>query len=340
MADTRPKLVRIESDSSVREGLDSDEESSFLSGRKLGDGSRHSFELSQDYGSDNQKFIQYIKKLVERISPVKRTTIIRPKGSPPFNGMTYAQLAEHIISLRIEQIQRKGRDLVMKLFMHPRNFNIFNEPVDPVAQNIPHYPDIVKHPMDLGTIKSRLSSAYYQSFDECVSDIRLVFNNAVLFNGRASFVGRLAEELLNDFELELAKLQESNSKDVSILLQSNVLLYPDTYFDVCVCRFHVARSTPVTTATMARSVSSVANNVNASRMPASTAKENPAIRRLRSMRCTISREMRSTSGVRSVTPIFPLTLDNTPVRTPRRSYAYTNVIYSSVDMMRRVLSRG
>ena len=37
----------------------------------------------------------------------------------------------------------------------------FNEPVDPVDRDIPHYHLVVKSPMDLGTIKDRLLSGYY-----------------------------------------------------------------------------------------------------------------------------------------------------------------------------------
>jgi bromodomain-containing protein 3 len=35
---------------------------------------------------------------------------------------------------------------------------IFLEPVDPVKLNIPDYFDIVKEPMDLGTIKQKLAT--------------------------------------------------------------------------------------------------------------------------------------------------------------------------------------
>ncbi len=58
--------------------------------------------------------------------------------------------------------------------------NFFGEPVDPVAQGIPNYPDIISHPMDLGTIS--------QKFDDLTSPldfahhVRLVFENAMKFN--------------------------------------------------------------------------------------------------------------------------------------------------------------
>eukprot|EP00004_Rigifila_ramosa_P001933 TRINITY_DN1193_c1_g1_i3.p1 TRINITY_DN1193_c1_g1~~TRINITY_DN1193_c1_g1_i3.p1 ORF type:complete len:677 (+),score=112.63 TRINITY_DN1193_c1_g1_i3:77-2107(+) len=58
----------------------------------------------------------------------------------------------------------------------------FLEPVDPIALGIPDYPSIVKHPMDLGTIRNRLETYFYTTLDEWASDVRLVFSNCRLFN--------------------------------------------------------------------------------------------------------------------------------------------------------------
>eukprot|EP00123_Amoebidium_parasiticum_P013776 comp22144_c1_seq1/m.32428 comp22144_c1_seq1/g.32428 ORF comp22144_c1_seq1/g.32428 comp22144_c1_seq1/m.32428 type:complete len:687 (-) comp22144_c1_seq1:339-2399(-) len=58
----------------------------------------------------------------------------------------------------------------------------FQKPVDPVALNLPDYHDIVKHPMDLGTVKAKLARLEYQTTDECLRDIDLVFGNCRLYN--------------------------------------------------------------------------------------------------------------------------------------------------------------
>lgn len=46
----------------------------------------------------------------------------------------------------------------------------FNEPVDPVEQDIPHYNLVVKTPMDLGTVKQRLLSGYYNAGNTSAAD--------------------------------------------------------------------------------------------------------------------------------------------------------------------------
>lgn len=180
---------------------------------KAGKQSRAVFESLQD-GGDNHSVIQHIRLLLSRISPsVRRMTVSVSRRWP---SMTYEQLAEHIISLRTEHIQKLARPVVLKFYTHPRNFNIFNEPVDPVLHNLPTYWDVIKQPMDLGTIKCRLNASFYENLSDCFDDVRLVFNNAILFNGPDSFVGKAAREMLTEFEADVAGLEDKNNKNVSL----------------------------------------------------------------------------------------------------------------------------
>lgn len=48
---------------------------------------------------------------------------------------------------------------------------IFYEPVDPQKLGILDYHDIIKHPMDFGTIKQKLQSNQYTKCDEFLADI-------------------------------------------------------------------------------------------------------------------------------------------------------------------------
>ncbi len=60
---------------------------------------------------------------------------------------------------------------------------IFLEPVDPVKLNLPTYTHMIKKPMDLGSVKKKLNLNIYQSAQDFLSDIKLVFDNCKLFNG-------------------------------------------------------------------------------------------------------------------------------------------------------------
>ncbi|KAI8368854.1 Bromodomain-containing protein [Choanephora cucurbitarum] len=58
----------------------------------------------------------------------------------------------------------------------------FLDPVDPIYFNIPDYFDIVKHPMDLGTVERKLLADKYLNVDAFKSDVQLIFDNCYLYN--------------------------------------------------------------------------------------------------------------------------------------------------------------
>ena len=62
------------------------------------------------------------------------------------------------------------------------------------------YFDIVSKPMDLGTIKKKLSHNCYANASQFVEDMRLVWNNCYKYNGEQHIVSKCAKELQNSFE--------------------------------------------------------------------------------------------------------------------------------------------
>jgi len=81
-----------------------------------------------------------------------------------------------------------------------RGAYIFFEPVDPKKHKIDDYFDIIKNPMDFGTIKTRLNANIYQSPEEFYNDVKLVFSNCIQYNGTTSDVGSTGVALDNEFE--------------------------------------------------------------------------------------------------------------------------------------------
>lgn len=81
----------------------------------------------------------------------------------------------------------------------------FHEPVSPLAR---HYYQIIKKPMDLSVIKNRLnknSHTHYQSPQQFVSDVLLMFKNCAKFNYADSEVAQAGHSLKSFF---LSKLRE------------------------------------------------------------------------------------------------------------------------------------
>ncbi|KAL4069375.1 Bromodomain-containing protein [Scleroderma citrinum] len=99
-----------------------------------------------------------------------------------------------------------------------KDANAFLLPVDPVALNVPHYPSIIKNPMDLGTIERKLMSSNptkpdpnpnnprYYSADEFISDVRLVFTNCITFNGPDHVISLAGKHVEAVFDKQIKQL--------------------------------------------------------------------------------------------------------------------------------------
>lgn len=81
----------------------------------------------------------------------------------------------------------------------------FTSPVDPVALNIPDYHKIIKRPMDLGTIGTKLSNGEYENAKEFEADVRLVFTNCYKFNPQDHPVHQAGKTLEGAFDNTMAK---------------------------------------------------------------------------------------------------------------------------------------
>lgn len=96
-------------------------------------------------------------------------------------------------------IMKQCESILNKLRTHQFGW-VFNNPVDAVALKIPDYYTVIKHPMDLGTIKNKLSSGAYSSPLGFVADVRLTFTNAMTYNPPGNDVHVMADKLSKFFE--------------------------------------------------------------------------------------------------------------------------------------------
>lgn len=80
----------------------------------------------------------------------------------------------------------------------------FLHPVDPVALNIPHYLDVVKHPMDLSTVQAKLANNQYENGDAFEADTRLIFKNCYAFNPEGNDVYNMGQKLEQYFNKKWA----------------------------------------------------------------------------------------------------------------------------------------
>lgn len=118
------------------------------------------------------------------------------------NPLCNARLrSAHVRALRLEAELQPMRMILGRLMAHPLNKKgLFNAPVNAVALGLVDYHQIIKKPMDLGTIKSRLYSIAYPSRQEVAEDICLVFQNSMLYNPPRNPVHIAARALQDYFE--------------------------------------------------------------------------------------------------------------------------------------------
>ncbi|RMD41277.1 hypothetical protein DV735_g3850, partial [Chaetothyriales sp. CBS 134920] len=114
------------------------------------------------------------------------TTTLRPDAD---EAITHARLAQ--MKKIISNLKKSNASAAFRL------------PVDPVALNIPTYPDIIKHPMDLGTIDQKLKQNLYTCLSDFISDFELIISNCVTFNGKDHAVTQAAYKMQNSFNNQM-----------------------------------------------------------------------------------------------------------------------------------------
>ncbi|KAG8641326.1 transcription factor GTE4 isoform X2 [Manihot esculenta] len=103
--------------------------------------------------------------------------------------------------------------LLEKLMKHRHGW-VFNTPVDVKTLGLHDYFTIIKHPMDLGTVKTRLNKNWYKSPEEFAEDVRLTFHNALTYNPKGQDVHIMAEVLLKMFEDRWAVIKSDYEREL------------------------------------------------------------------------------------------------------------------------------
>ena len=79
--------------------------------------------------------------------------------------------------------------------MDKREAEPFLEPVDHEGLGLTDYMQIIKRKMDLGTVQDNLQEGEYQTVEECLADVQLVWDNCKLYNVENSGIYRTAVRL-------------------------------------------------------------------------------------------------------------------------------------------------
>ncbi|KAI9086725.1 hypothetical protein K1719_031319 [Acacia pycnantha] len=103
--------------------------------------------------------------------------------------------------------------LLEKLMKHKHGW-VFNAPVDVEGLGLHDYFSVIVHPMDLGTVKTRLNKNWYKSPKEFAEDVRLTFRNAMQYNPPGQDVHVMAEQLSKMFEERWARIESDYNREI------------------------------------------------------------------------------------------------------------------------------
>ena len=173
-------------------------------------------------GPPSEKAISRTEPKVEEVgSKGKEDPKVRKSGAADrslLESFTVQQLQTHLSFLERKamlpqaKIKSKCGEVLKGLQTHQHGW-VFNCPVDPDELGLPDYFQIIKKPMDLGTIQKKLDSGSYHAIEEFAGDVFLTFDNAMTYNEDGSVVYDMAKELKTKFEVDMKKLNAQLEAD-------------------------------------------------------------------------------------------------------------------------------
>ncbi|KAH7416407.1 hypothetical protein KP509_14G090300 [Ceratopteris richardii] len=118
------------------------------------------------------------------------------------NQLSDAARREAATAKRMAELMRQFGTILRQITQHKWAWP-FMKPVDVEGLNLHDYYDVIKKPMDLGTIRNRMEAkdgTGYRHVQEICDDVRLVFSNAMTYNHEGTDVHLMAKTLSEKFE--------------------------------------------------------------------------------------------------------------------------------------------
>lgn len=186
----------------VRRASESDEPGSR---KKRGSITKADRSVKKPRGGLKLKAASASEKVKSEKNALPATKKVEDEHTSLLSRMTAAEIQKHLESLNKQivlssrTVTHKCRPIIHEL-LDDRYGWVFRDAVDPVALGLPDYYDVIKNPMHLDLVRKKLENAIYSDMEGFARDTRLVFENAILYNGESSEVGELAQAMMSMFE--------------------------------------------------------------------------------------------------------------------------------------------
>jgi hypothetical protein len=148
--------------------------------------------------------------------------------SPMVSGHASQQAAKN--KEKLSEPLKYCNDILKELFSkkHSGYAWPFYKPVDAKMLGLHDYHDIIKKPMDLGTVKRKMDDREYKTAAEFEADVRLIFSNCYKYNPPDHDVVIMARKLQDVFEMRLASIPEEPVTTYPTAQHNNIQVNADS----------------------------------------------------------------------------------------------------------------
>uniref|UniRef100_A0A8C8EKV6 Bromodomain-containing protein 3-like n=1 Tax=Oncorhynchus tshawytscha TaxID=74940 RepID=A0A8C8EKV6_ONCTS len=140
----------------------------------------------------------------------RRESTGRPIKAPK-KDLVEGELGQHGSKRSRMSEQLKYCDSILKEMLSKKHAAYawpFYKPVDAEALELHDYHEIIKHPMDLSTVKKKIDGREYPDAQMFAADVRIMFSNCYKYNPPDHEVVAMARKLQDVFEMRFAKMPD------------------------------------------------------------------------------------------------------------------------------------
>ncbi|XP_065170794.1 homeotic protein female sterile-like isoform X2 [Atheta coriaria] len=147
----------------------------------------------------------------------------QPNISPMIMPGAMQHSAAHKNKDKLTEALKSCNEILKELFSkkHSSYAWPFYKPVDAELLGLHDYHDIIKKPMDLGTVKQKMDAREYRTTQEFAGDVRLIFTNCYKYNPSDHDVVAMARKLQDVFEMKYAKIPDEPMNRVGAMPRSD-----------------------------------------------------------------------------------------------------------------------
>lgn len=172
---------------------------------------------------DSAKILLLQKAAIQRkIRLVSKSDVVRPglkqfkdlKNIKPIDPMTIPGMKESGWTPEMDELAQRPRRGPHHAFMQHLLTEVQNHTASwPFSTSVnkdevPDYYEVIKEPMDLSTMESKLENDHYSTLEEFVYDARLIFNNCRKYNNETTTYYKNANKLEKFFNSKVKEVPE------------------------------------------------------------------------------------------------------------------------------------